>query len=137
MKDKMTPRERSEALAAGRPVDRLPCTCNLSEYGCRLIGIPVNQYNHSAGLMAKAAVEVYRTFGFDSAGVSPGLLGIPEALGAVLAFSEKERPQLIKPAIETYDETGKLEGFDPGKAGLILQPYPCMIFLILKMSVAL
>ncbi len=117
IKDEMTSKERSDALMSGKPIDRLPCTCHLSEYGCRLTGISLNKYHHSSDVMAETAIEVYKTFCFDSVSVGPGLLGLPEALGSSLVFSEKERPQLLEPAIRTYDEINKLEGIKPEHEG--------------------
>ncbi len=117
LKDEMTPGERMDAMKSGRPIDRIPCSCHVSEYGCRLLGIPLDEYHHSSELMANATVEVYKKFGFDSISVSPGLLGLPEAMGSSLVFSKSDRPQLLEPAFVSYSEIKRIEKFDPEHDG--------------------
>jgi uroporphyrinogen decarboxylase len=118
-KDKMTPRERMEAFAGGLPIDRIPCTCHLSEYGSTLIGVSVDDYHHSSDLMVKSALTVFRELGLDSVSLGPDLLGIPEALGARLAFSHAERPQLMEAAIRVPEAVVELPELNPEKDGRI------------------
>lgn len=106
-----------EAFARGEAVDRIPCTCHLSEYGSRLIGVTVAEYHHSADLMAKSAVAVFREFRLDGVSISPDVLGLPEAMGARLLFADRERPQLGRPAIGSYDEMDRIDDLDPEKDG--------------------
>jgi uroporphyrinogen decarboxylase len=117
--DTMTPRERMEAFGRGDPIDRIPCTCHLGEYGSRLINASVADYHHSADLMVAGALAVFRELHLDSVSVGPDLLGIPEALGSRLAFSDRDRPQLARPALSSCEELGSLPDLDPEKDGRI------------------
>jgi uroporphyrinogen decarboxylase len=115
--DKMTPRERMEAFGRGDPIDRIPCTCHLGEYGSILIGARVADYHHSAGLMVKGALAVFRELRLDSVSLGPDLLGVPEALGSRIAFSDRDRPQLAHPAIGSHEELESLPELNPEKDG--------------------
>jgi uroporphyrinogen decarboxylase len=117
--DTMTPRERMEAFGRGEPIDRIPCTCHLGEYGSTLIGASVGDYHHSVDLMVEGTVAVFNELRLDSVSLGPDLLGIPEALGSRLSFSHRDRPQLAKPAIKSYEELGSLPALDPEKDGRI------------------
>jgi uroporphyrinogen-III decarboxylase len=55
--DRMTPKERMAAFAAGREIDRIPCSPMYGEHACRLIGVTVSEYSHSAELLAKAPLD--------------------------------------------------------------------------------
>lgn len=117
IKDRMTPRERMEAFGRGDPIDRIPCTCHLGEYGSRLVGASVAAYHHSSDLMVAGALAVFKELCLDSVSVGPDLLGLPEALGSRLLFSDRERPQLAEPAIGSYDELDSLPVPDPERDG--------------------
>jgi uroporphyrinogen decarboxylase len=123
-KKEMTPRERMEAFGRGDPIDRIPCTCHLSEYGARLIGVSIAAYHHSSDLMVKGALEMFKELRLDSVSVGPDLLGLPEALGSRLAFSDRERPQLAEPALRSYEDMDRMGEFNPecdGRLPLYLQ----------------
>ncbi len=115
--DKMTPRERMEAFGRNEPIDRIPCTCHLGEYGSRLIGVSVGAYLHSSDLMVSGARAVFREFRLDSVSVGPDLLGLPEALGSRLAFSDRERPQLAEPAVKSHGDLERINEVDPERDG--------------------
>ena len=124
MKDEMTPRERMEAFGSGDPIDRIPCTCHLSEYGARLTGVSIAAYHHSSDLMVGGALEVFKKLRLDSVSVGPDLLGLPEALGSRLAFSDWQRPQAAEPAIRSYedmDRIGELNLERDGRLPLFLE----------------
>lgn len=116
-RESMSPRERMEAFKRGDPIDRIPCTCHLSEYGSRLIGVSVAEYHHSSDLMVKSALAAFRELHLDGVSISPDILGLPEAMGSRLLFSDRERPQLARPAIESYDEIDRINEPDPERDG--------------------
>ncbi|HUJ69804.1 MAG TPA: uroporphyrinogen decarboxylase family protein [Syntrophorhabdales bacterium] len=116
-KDEMTPRERMEAFGSGHPIDRIPCTCHLSEYGARLTGVSIAAYHHSSDLMVGGALEVFRELRLDSVSVGPDLLALPEALGTRLAFSDRERPQLAEPAVRSYEDIDRIGELNPERDG--------------------
>ncbi len=106
-----------EAFGRNEPIDRIPCTCHLGEYGSRLINVSVGAYHHSSDLMVRGARSVFREFRLDSVSVGPDLLGLPEALGSRLAFSDRERPQLAEPAIKSYGDLERINEADPERDG--------------------
>lgn len=106
-----------EAFGAGESIDRIPCTCHLGEYGSRIIGASVAAYHHSSDLMVHGALEVFEAFRLDSVSAGPDLLGLPEALGARLSFSDADRPQLASPAVKSLDDVDKMAEADPERDG--------------------
>lgn len=115
--DEMTPKERMTAFAAGREIDRIPCIPLIGEHACRLIGVTVSRYNHSAELMAGAQIAAFRKYRPDSVGIGPGLFGIAEAMGARLNFPEDGMPYVSEPILKNYDDLNRLLPADPHRDG--------------------
>jgi uroporphyrinogen decarboxylase len=67
--------------------------------------------------MVGSALEVFREFRLDSVSVGPDLLGLPEALGSRLAFSDREKPQLVEPAIRSYEDIDRIGELNPERDG--------------------
>jgi uroporphyrinogen decarboxylase len=119
LKDEMNPMERSQAIAAGKPFDRLPFKPILGETASHFIGTTISKYRHSAQLMTEVEIVTYRMLGQDGVGVGPGYQGLAEALGAKLKFPENDTPYLEEPAIKDWSDLEHLEPADPEKAGKI------------------
>jgi uroporphyrinogen decarboxylase len=115
--DRMTPKERMAAFAAGGEIDRLPCCPMVSEHSCRLINAQVAEYSHSAELMAQAQVAVYNVYRPDSLGVGPGLFGIAEAMGTKLAYPADGMPYVDQPVLQDWSDLDRIEPTDPHKDG--------------------
>jgi hypothetical protein len=62
----------------------------------------------------------FKELRLESVSVGPDLLGIPEAQGSRLTVSDRERPQLEKPAIESYKEIDSLQELNPEQDGRLL-----------------
>jgi uroporphyrinogen decarboxylase len=98
--DEMTPKERMDALATGKPIDRIPCFPQITDHACRLIGVPISRCFHSAELMAEAVIGVFRTYRPDGVMVTPTLHGIAEAMGTKLTFPEDVSPFVSEPLLK-------------------------------------
>lgn len=115
--DEMTPRERMQALRAGRPYDRIPCNPSLGDHAARVAGIKVSEYHLSARQMAAAQIAAYRTYGHDGVGVGPGSTGIAEAIGSKVAFPAQSTPYIAEYAVKDCSDLAALVPPDPRKAG--------------------
>ncbi len=115
--DRMTPRQRMAAFATGREIDRLPCSPLIGEHACRLTGVTVSRYSHSAELMAEAQIAAFRAYRPDSIGFGPGLFGIAEAMGTRLAFPENGMPYVEDPALKDWADLDRLAPADPHRDG--------------------
>ncbi|NSW83294.1 MAG: uroporphyrinogen decarboxylase [Syntrophothermus sp.] len=116
-KEEMTPRERMEALAQGKDLDRIPCCPIIGEYPSIIFGVSIASYLHSAKLMADAQVFAFEFFGYDSVGMGPDYLGLAEAMGSELKYYADERPQLARPCLVDVESLSRLKPVDPEKDG--------------------
>ncbi|WP_373600562.1 uroporphyrinogen decarboxylase family protein [Paraclostridium bifermentans] len=119
IKDQMTPKERMEAFAKGKPMDRILCSPFLAESVSSIFGHTINEYNHSVDALVDVAIGSFDLFRPDSIGFGPGLQGVPEAMGSEVVFPTNNTPYISKPAISDYSEIGKLKPIDPYKDGRI------------------
>ncbi|MDD2621025.1 MAG: uroporphyrinogen decarboxylase family protein [Syntrophomonadaceae bacterium] len=116
-RDEMTPKERMSAFAAGRKIDRIPCSSFGGETACHLIGTTISQYRHSAKLMAEVEIAAYQKYHHDGAGVGPGFLALAEAMGSTLKYPEDNIPFIADPALKNWTDFDKLSPCDPHKDG--------------------
>lgn len=115
--DRMTSKERMGAFAAGKEIDRIPCSLFLGETAAHFIGKTVSEYHHSPAVMAEAEVAVFRMFGQDGVGVGPGLFGIAEAMGTRLNFPEDGIAFVAEPVLQDWSDLDRLEPPDPHRDG--------------------
>lgn len=108
----MMARERLAAALAGKPYDRIPVNLLISDHAARVVGVSVDQFQHSPRLMAEGQVAAFRLYGHDLVNVGPGLTGLPEALGCRLGFPDGS-PYVAAPAIEREEELNRLRVPDP------------------------
>jgi len=105
--DRMTPRERVDALIAGRPIDRVPCHPFIGDHAATVLGIEVSSYHRSAELMAAAQVAAWRRYGHDWVGIGPAL-GIVENLGTVFAYPKQAAPYIVSHAVKEPADLDRL-----------------------------
>lgn len=115
--DDMNPLERMQAIADGRPFDRIPFVPLLGDTAAHIIDTTVSEYHHSAKLMAEVEIAVYHRFGQDGVGVGPGYSGLAEALGTQLNFPENDIPFVKAPALKEWRELDGLEPANPKASG--------------------
>jgi uroporphyrinogen decarboxylase len=110
--DKLTSRERIEALLSGCTLDRVPCHPFIGDHAARVLGITVAEYHLSAEKMAAAQVAAWRTYGHDWVGVGP-VLGIAEILGSRVVYPRDAAPYFETHAIEAPTDLDHLALPDP------------------------
>ncbi|SHJ60830.1 uroporphyrinogen decarboxylase [Hathewaya proteolytica DSM 3090] len=116
-KDEMTSIERMKAFEKGEELDRVPCSPIMGETCGPLFGIYPREHNHSAELMAKVEIEVYKAFKCDGAGIGTGLRGVAEAMGTELVYPADRVSYVKEPLLKCYDDLGKIKPADPHKDG--------------------
>lgn len=132
--DQMTPKERMEAFASGKEIDRIPCSPFLGESVAPIFGHTIYDYNHSIDVLVDVAVGSFKKFRPDSIGFGPGLQGIPEAMGSKVIFPKNNTPYISDPAIKDYSEIDKLKAIEPYKDGRISNFLEALKITIEKLS---
>ncbi len=122
LKDEMSPMERMQAIADGRPIDRLPFVPLIGDTLAPVVGATIPQYHHSARVMVEVETALYEMFGQDGVGAGPGYQGPAEALGTQFVYPEYEIPYVQEPAIKHWDDLSGMAPVDP-KRSEILSPY--------------
>jgi len=117
VRDEMTSKERFNAYFEGGEYDRIPCGCSVDEHAAKVIGVSIAELHNSARKMAEAEIQSYRTYGYDGAGVGPGLHGIAEALGSKLFFPEQSTPYILQFAAQDPSALDDLDIPDPHRDG--------------------
>lgn len=117
LRDEMNPIERMQAIAAGKPFDRIPFVLDLGEMASHFIGTTLSKYHHSAQLMAEVETVTYQMFGQDGIGAGPAYKGLAEALGTKLKYPENHTSYVENPALKDWSDLEHLEPADPKKAG--------------------
>lgn len=117
LKDEMSSKERMTAFFKGEEIDRIPCTPIMGETCAPLFGVYPREHNHSAELMARVEIEIFKEFRCDSAGIGTGLRGVAEAMGTELVYPEKRVSYVKEPLLKSYDDISKLKTADPYKDG--------------------
>lgn len=116
VKDEMSPMERMQAIAEGRPIDRLPFSPLVGETMASVIGTTIPKYRHSAQVMVEVETAIYKMFGQDGVGVGPGYQAPAEALGTQLIFPENEIPHVGETAIKDWDDLDGMAPVDPKRS---------------------
>lgn len=115
--DRLTPRQRFAAIAAGEGADRLPCVPIVGNGAARLIGAKVSEFRGNGRRIAQAQVVAYRRFGYDSVRVFTDLYTQAEAMGATVRYPEDETAYLERPAIGEPSLIDSLRPADPRRDG--------------------
>ncbi|OIQ54685.1 uroporphyrinogen decarboxylase [Moorella thermoacetica] len=115
----MTPSERLHAMAAGKSIDRLPCVPIMGNGAARVIGVRVAELRGNGPLLARAQIEAYRLFRYDTVRIFTDLFVQAEAMGAIVHCPEDETAYLRAPAIQSLDEIDRLRPADPYKDGYL------------------
>lgn len=121
VKDQMTPLERMAAYNKGEPIDRLPCVPIVGNTAARVIGIKVSDFKGNGKLIAKAQVEAYKYFGYDTIRIFTDLYTQAEAMGAKVHYPLDETAYLEAPAIEAISKIESLKPADPYRDGNLPQ----------------
>lgn len=116
-KDKMTPKERMQALAQSQPIDRIPCTPNMGVTMSSFIGRTTYDYYHSADLIVELEVALFRELRHDSVGVGFSIKEVAEAMGSKLVYPPNGMAYVAEPALQNMLDMTKIRPADPRKDG--------------------
>ncbi|MDO4474762.1 MAG: uroporphyrinogen decarboxylase family protein [Eubacteriales bacterium] len=121
--DELTALERSELLAKGKEVDRMPCCLDGGETMAPMLGFSIKDYYFSSEKMCELEEYMYRTFGTDGVGVSCTLRGMAEAMGAKVRYFDHNIAQIIEPAfsLNEVDRAKRVNIDEDGRLPIILK----------------
>lgn len=112
--DSMTPLERAQAIAEGRPYDRFPIVPFLGEISARLIGCSsIREYTLTPRLIVEGEIAAFRRFGLDGLGAGPNSMGLAAALGAHIIYPEDSIPYIASPSVSDEAAAYALEPICP------------------------
>jgi uroporphyrinogen decarboxylase len=115
--DQMIPLERLAAYGKGQEIDRLPCVPIVGNTAARVIGVKVSDFRGNGKLIAKAHIEAYKLFKYDTIRVFTDLYTQAEAMGAIVHYPLDETAYLEAPAIDDVSKINSLNPADPYKNG--------------------
>lgn len=119
--DKMTPLERSQAIASGSEFDRLPVSLFINELKARLINVSMDQLVTNTEAIVQEEVEVFNRYGADGLSCGPNSHGIAKAMGSPTVFPKNGLPTIPEPLLSDYSQLSNLEPIDPQTDGFIKQ----------------
>ncbi|WP_338825873.1 Uroporphyrinogen decarboxylase [Moorella thermoacetica] len=107
--DEMTPNERRQALAQGRPVDRIPCVPKIGNVAARYIGVHVRDMLASAELTAAAQIQAYQLLHHDAVGVCLGMHPLARALGGTMTNPLDDNPAMLQSPVKDEKDLERLD----------------------------
>jgi len=113
----MKPIERMAAYGRGEAVDRLPCVPIVANGAARVTGCKISEFRGNGKLMARAQIDAYKLFGYDTIRIFTDLYVQAEAMGAKVFYPEDETAHLEAPAIDDISLIETLKVPDPYKDG--------------------
>ncbi len=116
-KDEMTPKERAEAIAKGKPYDRIRCGPSIGDHAANLIGVKVSELHCSVEKFLQGQIVAKERYAIESSIIGPGLGGIAEALGSKLVFPDHGAPYVCDYAIKDFSDLDKISLANPKKSG--------------------
>lgn len=116
-KDKMTAKERMDALAQGRPIDRIPCTPNMGVTMSSFIRQTTYDYYHNADLIVELEVALFRNLHHDSVGAGFSIKEVAEAMGSKVVYPPNGMAYVAEPALQNIQDIAKVRPADPRKNG--------------------
>lgn len=115
----MTPRQRIEALLAGKPADRVPFCPAVYEHKAALIGTTPSRLSRDAGLFEQALIREVELYRPDMLVVGCDVYNIEaEAAGCTVRFYDSnDVPSIAERAVRLGDAVSTLRLPDPEKDG--------------------
>jgi MtaA/CmuA family methyltransferase len=105
--------ERVKAVIAGSIPDRVPVCLHNCFMAAREAGIPMAKFRTDPEAIAKTFLVSLEKYGHDCLLLDIDTTMLAEAMGAVGEFSEDEPAKIVKPAIRSLKEVGKLKVVNP------------------------
>ncbi|MDA8126244.1 MAG: uroporphyrinogen decarboxylase family protein [Deltaproteobacteria bacterium] len=126
LQDQLTPLERLAAYNQGRSIDRLPCVPIVGNTAARVIGVRISECRGNGPLLARAHIEAYRRFKYDTIRIFTDLYTQAEAMGAKVHVPLDETAFLAAPAVANRAEIDALAPADPCRDGNLPQHLEAM-----------
>ncbi|AET68060.1 uroporphyrinogen-III decarboxylase [Desulfosporosinus orientis DSM 765] len=117
--DLMTPKERMQAFAQGKPTDRIPCNPIMGETLSSLIGRTTYEVYHDPEVYADLEIALFRKFRHDAVGVGIGLREVAEAMGTKVIYPPNNISYVAEPALKDIRDVAKLSPVNPYQDGKI------------------
>lgn len=118
-KDQMTQRERADAYAAGKEVDRIPVGLSMNETIPNAYGISMTDYYFSAEKQVEVEERLIKEFNNDNIGLNIGLRCIGEALGTKLSYPPDKISFVTEPVLKDYSMLNSMDICDVHKDGTL------------------
>jgi uroporphyrinogen decarboxylase len=115
----MTSRQRVGRVLAGELPDRVPVLLQNFQNTAWLAGMTQREFSRTSARMAEAQIAAWQRFGHDVIDLENGTAALAEACGCEAEYPEDEPPRVVKPAISSLDELGRLEPMDPERDGTL------------------
>jgi uroporphyrinogen decarboxylase len=116
---KMTPRERVEALLAGRPADRVPFCPAIYEHKAALVGMMPSRIARDTDALEQALLHEAEIYAPDMLTVGVDVYNVEaEALGCAVSYPDtRDVPSIASRILRPGDDLSRLRVPDPATAG--------------------
>ena len=115
----LTSRERVARVLAGELPDRVPVLMQNFQFTACLAGMSLAEFCRSGARMAEAQLAAWERFGYDVIDLENGTAAMAEACGCEVEYPEHEPPRVVRPALHSLDEVGRLRPVDPERDGML------------------
>lgn len=102
--NQITPKERLQYLADGRPVDRLPVAISMGDAAKQLLASHIHQNGTIAENIAEVEIQTYKTFGVDGIELFYGLSTFAKVCGASMRVPPIGAPLILQHPMKTLDD---------------------------------
>ncbi|TVR63378.1 MAG: hypothetical protein EA426_00890 [Spirochaetaceae bacterium] len=109
----MSPRERFLAAARRERPDLVPAAPYNGNFGAAYAGVPISLYNTDGKRMADAQTQTWEAFRTDVVVAQSDNYYIAEGFGCEINQPHDTTPNLIRPAVESMSEIGRLKVPNP------------------------
>lgn len=115
----MTSLERVQAVLAGRIPDRVPVCLHNFLLAAHEAEVSMEQYRSDPAAAARVHLQAVAQYDYDCICIDLDTTLLAEAMGATSACAPGEPGRIIKPAIDSLEDVGKLKPADPERDGRI------------------
>lgn len=117
MNMKMNSKQRSLAVIAGEPADRVPVFPLLMFFAADRLGVCYRDYTTDGAVMAEAQVAMYRRFGVDAITACSDAFRVSADLAGEVLYPENQTPHLARPIVTCAADLARLSRPDPTAGG--------------------
>ncbi len=115
----LTSHERVARVLAGKLPDRVPVLMQNFQNVAFLAGMSLAEFCRSGARMAEAQLAAWERFGYDVIDLENGTAAMAEACGCEVEYPEHEPSRVLRPALHSLDDVGRLRSVDPERDGML------------------